>query len=471
MRDSYEDVYDEQNNQIHWDIWNSPDIWTRNSAGTTNTEHENPEYRANTDNYVNFRIRNIGCTTNSNIGQAVRLYWTMSSAMEDWDQDWKNAVAGGLDVGDEITEAPFTPNGNGIIIPTIQPGSEMPFFFPWRVKEPRAYPDFDPFLKKIDVCLLARMESGTGAAPYSAPYGMTITEVKDLPTFQNSIKTNVRNNNDIITRNLIVTDLVNGLIPGPGGHQVQHYALVANRTASVMQFDIQFEDVLKSNLLNINDFVDFSVDLGEELYNRWSVTGKKGSGFALIPNSTSIRLTDRYGFTLKNISLNPNEKRPIEFNFNLRGTVTDRDTKVFKHTLSQFVSGGTDKLGAVNFITNVKAGTPPQPQENPQQGGEEVKIKPIDNIPATQPDLFEQAITVYPNPTNQNITLFTWFEQSVNVKAELRDITGRLILSEPSENVNGSYQKTFDLSNLSSGVYLINVIMNDRILVKKFVRQ
>ena len=183
MRDSYEDVYDEPNNQIHWDIWNSPDIWTRNSAGTSNTEHENPEYRANTDNYVNFRIRNIGCTTNSNIGQAVRLYWTMSSAMEDWDQDWKNAVAGGLDVGDEITEN--TPNG--IILPQdILPGSERLYSFPWRVKNPRAYPDFDPFLKKIDVCLLARMESGAGAAPYNTPpQGMTFLKLKDQPTFQN----------------------------------------------------------------------------------------------------------------------------------------------------------------------------------------------------------------------------------------------------------------------------------------------
>lgn len=139
--------------------------------------------------------------------------------------------------------------------------------------------------------------------------------------------------------------------------------------------------------------------------------------------------------------------------------------------MSQFVSGTTDRLGAVNFLTNVKAGTPPQPQENPQQGGEEVKIKPIDILPAIQSDLFEQAVTLYPNPTNQNITIFTWFEQSVNVKTELRDITGRLILSEPSENVNGSYQRNFDVSNLSSGVYLINVIINDRILVKKFIKQ
>ena len=378
----------------------------------------------------------------------------------------------GLTLVIKITESPFTPNGNGIIIPTIQPGSEMLFFFPWRVKNPRAYPDFDPFLKKIDVCLLAIMESGAGAAPYNTPpQGMTFLELKDQPTFQNSIKTNVRRNNDIITRNLIVTDMVNGLVPGPGGHQVQHYALVANRTASVKQFDIQFEDVLKSNLLNINDFVDFTVDLGGELYNRWSATGKQGSGFALIPNSTSIRLTGQYGFTLKNISLNPKEKRPIEFNFNLRAPITDLSTKVFKHTLSQFVSGTTDRLGAVNFLTNVKAGTPPQPQENPQQGGEEVKIKPIDILPAIQSDLFEQAVTLYPNPTNQNITIFTWFEQSVNVKTELRDITGRLILSEPSENVNGSYQRNFDVSNLSSGVYLINVIINDRILVKKFIKQ
>ena len=134
------------------------------------------------------------------------------------------------------------------------------------------------------------------------------------------------------------------------------------------------------------------------------------------------------------------------------------------------MDGTTVKTGSINFLTHIKPAALPPGGENPQQSGEEFKIKPIDNVSATQQDLFDQAITVYPNPTNQNITLFTWFEQSVNVKTELRDITGRLILSEPSENVNGSYQRNFDVSNLSSGVYLINVIINDRILVKKFIK-
>ena len=56
MRDSYEDLYNEFNNQAHWDIWNSPDIWNRKTNGTSNTEHENPEYFLAAPNYVNFRI-------------------------------------------------------------------------------------------------------------------------------------------------------------------------------------------------------------------------------------------------------------------------------------------------------------------------------------------------------------------------------------------------------------------------------
>ncbi len=136
MRDSYEDVYDEPNNQVHWDIWNSPDIWNRKTSGTSNTEHENPEYFAAAPNYVNFRIRNVGCITPPINKHAIRLYWTKSSTGEDWDQDWKTAnSSNGKPEGREIT------TGNGFVLSNtnqlIAPGQEKVFSLPWNPPLPQ----------------------------------------------------------------------------------------------------------------------------------------------------------------------------------------------------------------------------------------------------------------------------------------------------------------------------------------------
>ena len=322
---------------------------------------------------------------------------------------------------------------------------------------------------QIDVCILARIESGTTAPPYnSPPHGMAISELFDLPTPQKALKQNVINNNDIVTRNLIVTNLNQNDINGPGDN-ILHYAFIDNVDVASKSYTIEFKDIFQTNLLDFNTYGEIILNLGD-LYGRWSAAGKKGSGFALIPNTTKIKLTDRYGFRLEQIQLNANEKRALEFQFKLRGGTFDAQLKTFKHTFSQFLDGTTVKTGSINFLTHIKPMAVPQPQENPQQGGEEVRVKSLDNA-QTQPNLLEHAVTIYPNPTNQNITIYTYFEQSVNVKTEIRDITGRLIASESTTNVNGNYQKTFDVSNLANGVYLINLIMNDRIVVKKFVKQ
>jgi hypothetical protein len=77
----------------------------------------------------------------------------------------------------------------------------------------------------------------------------------------------------------------------------------------------------------------------------------------------------------------------------------------------------------------------------------------------------QSAISVYPNPTNGNITveLVNGFTKEINVM----DISGRIILTSTS-----SLDKlNVDISTLSNGIYYIKVISNNKFEVIKIVKQ
>lgn len=68
-------------------------------------------------------------------------------------------------------------------------------------------------------------------------------------------------------------------------------------------------------------------------------------------------------------------------------------------------------------------------------------------------DLNFEDVSVYPNPTNGEITVS--FNKEVNVKSfMIRDVTGRLIREEKPQTTNGI---TFDISAEAQGVYFLNI--------------
>jgi subtilisin-like proprotein convertase family protein len=87
---------------------------------------------------------------------------------------------------------------------------------------------------------------------------------------------------------------------------------------------------------------------------------------------------------------------------------------------------------------------------------------------AVEDNSFTQ-FNVYPNPTNGvvNISLST-FE---DVKVTLYDISGRHIYSDTLENNSNTFNKNIDLSNVASGVYLLNVKSGSKTATKKLVIQ
>jgi len=71
-------------------------------------------------------------------------------------------------------------------------------------------------------------------------------------------------------------------------------------------------------------------------------------------------------------------------------------------------------------------------------------------------------INIYPNPTNGVLKIdISDVQKSGNLKAQIFDITGKLILENDLNQNN-----TIDFSNYSVGVYLISILNSDKIVVK-----
>ena len=85
-------------------------------------------------------------------------------------------------------------------------------------------------------------------------------------------------------------------------------------------------------------------------------------------------------------------------------------------------------------------------------------------------DITTDDVLIYTNPTNQNITVKTYFNQETNVYAELRDIFGKLISNINNEICSGNYEKVFDMSGLQNGIYFISIIAGEKKIIKKVIK-
>lgn len=79
-------------------------------------------------------------------------------------------------------------------------------------------------------------------------------------------------------------------------------------------------------------------------------------------------------------------------------------------------------------------------------------------------------LSVFPNPTNGNVTLQIETDQANQASLQIISMRGEIIFEEPSFNTLG-YTKTFDLSSYSKGIYYMKVISDKGSIVKKVVLQ
>lgn len=79
-------------------------------------------------------------------------------------------------------------------------------------------------------------------------------------------------------------------------------------------------------------------------------------------------------------------------------------------------------------------------------------------------------LTIYPNPISNVFSVAYETEQAADIHAELLTLDGKRIDTQTSLNaMNG--ELTFDVSNLSSGIYLLNMNVSGKMISKKIVKE
>ncbi|MEP7171768.1 MAG: T9SS type A sorting domain-containing protein, partial [Bacteroidota bacterium] len=80
-----------------------------------------------------------------------------------------------------------------------------------------------------------------------------------------------------------------------------------------------------------------------------------------------------------------------------------------------------------------------------------------------------QQFTVYPNPAHDKLTVSIDEKEQTQLNISLRDISGRIILSENHDVVAGSNVYELELKNMAKGVYMLEIQSPVESLKKKLV--
>ena len=78
---------------------------------------------------------------------------------------------------------------------------------------------------------------------------------------------------------------------------------------------------------------------------------------------------------------------------------------------------------------------------------------------------------IYPNPSNSTTTLLLNLESEKQVSVTLTNVDGRAIAKGNYGTMIGSHSLTFDVSNLSNGVYIVKASIGKEIIVKKLIKK
>lgn len=272
-QDSPEDVGDEPNT-LTADFWRSQDIWVRNQQdGLTNQEHQNSIHRpSGPSNFVYVRVRNRGCANAATA--TLRLYWAKASSGLSWPAPWDASVTSPALMGDAI---------GSLATGALAAGDSTVLEFPWSPPNPADYASFGA--DRVHFCLLSRIE--TAAA---SPFGMTFPEGPGL-------EENVRNNNNIVWKNISITE------PAPGGGR-EAGVIAANYGRSPMKAAFGFGKPRRNETPMFGNG-RVILELDGKIHERWIQGGREGKGFEDLGSGRFLML--RPESFLSGIELQPQE--------------------------------------------------------------------------------------------------------------------------------------------------------------------
>jgi subtilisin family serine protease len=445
-RDSYMDMLNEANRMDTLDqrddnYFLSQDLWNRQTS-LYNEVHQNAEYVTIDSNYAFVRIKNYGCKRYDATASQhyLKIYWTVASTGEKWKTDWDgtrtvNGAAGGLVPGG----GPLT-SGSGIPIPSLDPGQTAIISKGWRPVRPQ---DYEHAPTDLNVCLLARIVNASdGGMRYAEQLGPIIT--------------NVRNNNNIFTRNLWVKDI------NPANRHIKTRIFVANAGDDGQLFDVQFinDRTINPHFAGNYSAVGFVKLHLHELYDVWMAAGGMGHYLERSEEERWVTIDGSQTLELLELLLPADTQYPVDVEFILHEGIPIPDYR-FDFHLRQFVvadgARSEDVYGSMSFQINTS-----------NEGGDlDIGRKAL--IQNEEPTTSN--FRIYPNPAKEYVMIAHSGSEAVEVDLAVLDMVGRRLYGSKQETFNNT-QKKLDLSGYVSGVYLVSITYKDGTSEQlKFVKQ
>jgi hypothetical protein len=301
-------------NTISSHFWQSEDIWVRNTNdGFVNQVHQNPEYGQT--NYLYVRIRNRSAE-----GSGInKVYWAFPGTGLAWPASWNQIST-------------QQPTGNMVV------GNIVILEYPWNPPNPGTY-------GSSHFCLLSRIET----APFP-PWGMEFAEVT-------SINTNVRNNNNIVWKNITIVDNILNMIPKESiismGNLTREDVTTRLEIVAVEQNDPEQPEGKRTIL----DWGAVAVVLDAEVADRWLTKGARGTGIkADEDDKDTVNVLDKKAL-LDGIDLKAGEEFLVKFRFSPKeDSLNDKReyiVDVIQHDLNP-KTGEFEEVGGVRFVLRHK---------------------------------------------------------------------------------------------------------------------
>ncbi len=98
-----------------------------------------------------------------------------------------------------------------------------------------------------------------------------------------------------------------------------------------------------------------------------------------------------------------------------------------------------------------------------------VKVPTKLNVGMAEEAIIHRDFSIYPNPTNESVTMNFIMDRAEVVVVDIHDMMGKLVETFSNKSAAGANQLALDVSHLSSGVYFINATVGEQRISKKLI--
>ncbi len=383
MKDHPYDVPSERDLGREPNIYNGPqylsnDIWCRvTNDGFTNDTHQNPIVDGVSPTYVYVRVRNRGASVSSGLNDNLKLYWSKAATALTWPNHWNGSMTSPALMGDLIGSQ---------AISAIQVGDQQILEFVWYPPDPSTYTSFNN--EPAHFCLLARIES------------LDDPMTNEVTTGTWNLGDNVKNNNNIVWKNLTVID--NNMMGVNGEYVNNGNIYVGNVIDESVSYDLKLTTYAEYGTINIFQDAEVLISMEESVWNKWIAGGGLGQNIDVVDEDNHIVQILSDNASLEKLNFNALERGMINVKFNFLTEKYPYEEKYTFH-IEQTMNEATQVLGGEGYSI-----IPPDRTIFLANAGVDVIISKYDTILLSVDDIGEDA-------------LYQWFDESGDEVSENRE--------------------------------------------------